>query len=196
MAPPLPKLAQANFAAVVKHATLPPEAAPILAGCTDVTDALDRLEAAGMASEAVRVLAQALPKRECVWWACVCAQSNAPADLPEPDRQAREAAELWVRQQKDEHRRRAFDHAEVNGFQSPEAWAGAAAFWSGDSISTPDLPPIPPPPHLTGTATAAALALAAIRGGGALQPMRLKRFLESGRDIAAGGPGKLTPETS
>jgi hypothetical protein len=196
MAAPLPKLAKADLATALRHASIPPDAKPALDGCSDVTDALERLESAGFAAEAIRLLAQALPKRECVWWACVCAASNAPADLPEPDRQAREAAELWVRQQKDEHRRLAFARAEVNGFQSPEAWAGAAAFWSGNSISTPDLPVVPPPPHLTGTATAAALALAAIRGGGARQPMRLKRFLESGRDIAAGGPGKLPPETS
>ncbi len=98
-------------------------------------DAIVRLEAAGFAAEAVRMMAHALPKRESVWWACMCAANTAPADLPEPDRLARETAELWVRQQKDEQRRAAMTHAEASGFQTPEAWSGVAAFWSGDSMS-------------------------------------------------------------
>ena len=110
------------------------------------------------------------------------------------DRQARETAELWVRQQKDEQRRTAMTHAEAAGFQSPEAWAGVAAFWSGDSMSPVGMPPVPPPPHAAGGAVAGAVALSAVRGDLRRQQARLKRFLESGRNIAAGGPGRMQPE--
>ena len=144
MAGTLTKLAGVELATVLGRAALPPEAQAPLQGCTEIADVITRLEAAGFAPEAVRVLAHALPKREGVWWACMCAVNTAPADLPEPDRLARETAELWVRQQKDEQRRAAMAHAEASGFQTPEAWSGVAAFWSGDSMSPVGMPAVPP----------------------------------------------------
>jgi hypothetical protein len=124
----------------------------------------------------------------------MCAANTAPPDLKEPDRLARELAEQWVRQQKDEQRRAAMKHAEASGFQSPEAWAGVAAFWSGDSMAPVDLPDVPPPPNAAGSAVAGAVSLAAVRGDVKRRLGRLKRFLESGRNIAAGGPGRMPPE--
>jgi hypothetical protein len=194
MAGTLTKLAGAELATVVERATLGQDALAPLQGCADAADAILRLEAAGFASEAVRVLAHAMPKREGVWWACMCAANTAPADLPAPDRLARETAELWVRQQTDEQRRTAMEHAEAGGFQTPEAWAGVAAFWSGDSLSPVGMPAVPPPPQAVGGAVTGAVALSAVRGDVKRQPERLKRFLESGRNIAAGGPGRMTPE--
>src|ERR1700722_11525118 len=188
------KLAGADLATTVMRATLPPEAEAPLRDCAEIGSVLDRLEAAGLQPEAVRVLAHALPKREGVWWACMCAANTAPPDLPAPDRLARETAELWVRQQKDEQRRTAMEHAEAGGFQTPEAWAGVAAFWSGDSLSPLGMPAVPPPPQAVGGAVTGAVALSAVRGEVKRQPERLKRFLESGRNIAAGGPGRMPPE--
>ena len=194
MAEPLTKLAGIDLTAILGQARLPPEAAAPLNGCADVGEAVDRLETAGFLAEAARILALALPKRECVWWSCVCAAHTAPPDLPDLDRQAREMAELWVRQQKDEPRRAAFAHAEKAGFQTPEAWSATAAFWSGDSIAPLGQPAVPPGPELTGTAAAGAIALSAVRGDFSRQAARLKRFLESGRDIASGGAGRIPPE--
>ena len=194
MAGTLSKLAGAEMATVVARALLPPEAAAPLQGCADVGEAIARLEAGGFAADAVRMLAHALPKREAVWWACMCAVATTPADLVEADRLARETAELWVRQQKDEQRRTAMTHAEAGGFHTPEAWAGVAAFWSGDSMSPLNVPAVPPPPEATGLAVAGAVALSAVRGDVTRHPERLKRFLESGRNIAAGGPGRMPPE--
>ena len=107
MAGTLTKLAGVDLALTIDRAALSREAMAPLQGCVDIGDALARLETAGFGAEAVRVLANALPKREGVWWACMCAVNTAPADLAESDRQARETAELWVRQQKDEQRRTA-----------------------------------------------------------------------------------------
>jgi hypothetical protein len=193
MAGTLTKLAGVQLAMVLERAALPPETQAPLQGCVEIGDAIDRLEGAGFASEATRTLAHALPRREGVWWACMCAASNPPPDLADSDRLARETAELWVRQQKDEQRRAAMAHAEAGGFRTPEAWSGIAAFWSGDSIAPLGLPVVPPPPHLTGTAVSAAVTLASVRGEPMQQVARLKRFLESGRNIAAGGPGRISP---
>jgi hypothetical protein len=189
------KIAGADLATTLTRATLPPEAQAPLGDCAEIGNALDRLEAAGFAPEAVRVLAHALPKREGVWWACMCATSTAPEDLCESDRLAEETAELWVRRQTDDLRRAAMLHAEVGGFMTAEAWTGIAAFWSGDSLAPLGERPIPPLPEQTGTAVAAAVMLASVRGDGAQYAARLKRFLESGRDIASGGVGRMQPQT-
>jgi hypothetical protein len=196
MASALAKLAQADLATVVERATLPPEAEAPLRGCTDVESALERLEAAGFAVEAVRVLAHALPKRESVWWACMCAASTAPGDLTEADQLAQLHAEQWVRRQTDELRRAAMECAESSGCRTPEAWTGIAAFWSGASIAPIGERPIAPLPQQTGSAVAAAVALAAVRGDAKRYPERLQRFLGSGRDIAAGGNGRLPAEVN
>src|SRR4051812_23693597 len=101
MSQALVKLNTGDLAALRSHLTLGPEAAAATQGCTQVTEALARLEGSGYLTEATRLVAHALPKREAVWWACMCAGHTAPADLPAADRVAREAAEDWVRQQTD-----------------------------------------------------------------------------------------------
>jgi hypothetical protein len=53
------------------------------------------------------------------------------------------------------------------------------------------VPTVAPAPHLTGTAVAGAINLAAVRGDPLRRDARLARFLDSARDIAAGGAGRL-----
>ncbi len=127
----------------------------------------------------------------------MCVTHTAPADLPAADRAAREAAEDWVRQQTDKSRRAGLGSCAGQRLSArPEAWAAIAAFWSGDSMSPEGQPAVPPAPHLAGTAAAGAVALAAVRGDVTRREERLHRFLESGRNIAAGGPGRLPAETA
>jgi hypothetical protein len=196
MSQTLVKLIGGDLAALTPHLALSPEATAAIAGCAEVPAVLEQLEQAGFLTEATRLVAHALPKREAVWWACMCVSHTAPPDLPAIDRVAREAAEEWVRQQTDKTRRIAFGHAQAGGCTSPEAWAAIAAFWSGDSMSPEGQPAVPPAPHLAGTAAAGAVALAAVRGDVTRREARLRRFLESGRNIAAGGPGRLPAETA
>jgi hypothetical protein len=188
------KLSGARLAEVLGRCDLPAEALPVVAGVPDVPGVIAALAGGGFLVEAARVFAHALPKREAVWWACMCAAHTAPAALAALDGQARATAELWVRQQTDALRRAAMEEAKQAGFQSPEAWAAVAAFWSGDSIAPPEALKVPPPPHLTGVAVAGAVALAAVRGRPERQAQRLARFLQAARDIAAGGSGRLPAE--
>jgi hypothetical protein len=58
-------------------------------------------------------------------------------------------------------------------------------------MAPPDVPKVPPAPHLTGTAISGSVNLAAVRGDPLQRDARLARFLESARDIAAGGAGRL-----
>src|SRR6185312_15588877 len=142
------------LAAILPRLELAPEAAPRIAACSLPSEALECLAAEDMLIEAARLCAYALPAREAVWWATRCAVATAPAELPQPDQEARKLAEIWVRLRADATRRSAMDKAQQAGCTSPEAWAAVAAFWSGDSMSPPDQPKVPPAPHLTGVAVA------------------------------------------
>jgi hypothetical protein len=124
----------------------------------------------------------------------MCARHTTPPDLPDDDAASIAGAEDWVRKQTDESRRSAFEHAQRANFGTAEAWAAVAAFWSGDSMSPLGLPKTPPAPHLTGTAAIGSVTLAAVRTHPARRDERLRRFLASGREIAAGGAGRLPTE--
>ena len=194
MSDTLAKLASADLGAIRPHLALADAPAALIAATPSVPEAFAALEANGFLLEAAKLLGHALPKRQAVWWACMCALHTAPDTLPESHRKVREASEAWVRQQTDPVRRSAMSMAESIGFETPESWTAIAAFWSGDSMTPADQPKLPPPAHLTGVAVAGVIGLSAVRGDPKRQTARVQRFLESGRNIAAGGPGRLTPE--
>jgi hypothetical protein len=192
----LPKLLATPWEDVLARAALTGESAAMIATDSEPATAIARLEEGGFVTEAAKLMAHALPRRESVWWACMCAHHTTPPDLPEADVAAVTGAEDWVRKQTDESRREAFEHAQRANFGTAEAWAAVAAFWSGDSMSPVGLPKTPPAPHLCGTATIGSVTLAAVRIYPERRDARLRRFLASGREIAAGGAGRLAPEES
>jgi hypothetical protein len=165
-----------------------------LAGIADASLAVARLVALERFNDAARLVAHALPRREAVWWACMCARA-----IPDPggtplDEAALVAAEAWVRKPEEAQRRAAMKAAEAASFRSAEAWAAVGAFWSGGSMSPEGQPVVPPAEHLTGVAVAGAVVLAAVRRRPERGPVRLQRFVASAREIAAGGAGRLEPE--
>ncbi|MGH8430223.1 MAG: DUF6931 family protein [Solimonas sp.] len=181
---------------LLPHLQLDTVGTTALGGCANPIEALGRLEQAELLMEATRLVAHALPAREAVWWACACTRHTAPSGAkPDIEAMLRDAAETWVRQPTDEHRRAAMKQAETAGFDSAEAWAAVAAFWSGDSMAPLEAPKVPPQPHFTGLAVAGSIALAAVRGQASRREARLRQFLVSAKDIAAGGAGRLEAET-
>lgn len=190
------KLRTADRTEVAARATLGAEARAAAAAADSVPGLIATLASGGFLVEAARCFAHALPKREAVWWGCMCALGSAPPDLPDLDRAAREAAETWVRTQTEEARRTAMSLAESLNFQTPEAWAAVGAFWSGPSLSPADQPANPPAPHLTGVAIAGSVILASVRGDPSRRLVRLERFLASAREIAEGGAGRLPAEAA
>jgi len=194
-AKPVSKISD-DFARVLPHLQLDEQGRSALTGCQGSIEALDRLEKAGLLIEATRLVAHALPAREAVWWACACSRHTAASGAdPATEARVRDAAEEWVRKQTDVHRRTAMKQAEAVGFGSAEAWAAVGAFWSGDSMAPPEAPKVPPQPHFTGLAVAGSVALAAARGPALRRDDRLRRFLLSAKDVAAGGAGRLEAET-
>jgi hypothetical protein len=170
------------------------DAAACVGECGQPSEVVKRLMRAELLIEAARVCAHALPPRERVWWAARCVQATASEALPAADREACSLGEAWVRRPADETRRAAMEQAQATGFTSPEAWVAVAAFWSGDSMAPPDQPKVPPAPHLAGSAVVGAVILASVRSHPDRQTERLRRFIGSALDIAAGGAGHLEQE--
>jgi hypothetical protein len=193
MSQALPKLA-VPLAPLIPRLELDAEGSAIIAGKPDAASAVSALADAGRLPEAVRLAAHALPKREAVWWACMCARAVPDPSVADPDLKALAAAEAWVRRPDEANRRAAMAAAESTKMQSPEAWAAVGAFWSGGSMSPEGQPAVPPAEHLTGVAIAGAVVLAAVRRSPERADARFGLFLTSARDIAGGGGGRIEPE--
>jgi hypothetical protein len=191
---PLSKLAS-PLEPLLPRLELEPQVLAVVQGAATAAEGVARLQTAGLASDAIRLVAHALPKREAVWWACMCADAVPGPALPGADAAARLAAEAWVRKPGEEAaRRQAWEAAQATQFASPEAWAAVGAFWSGGSMAPAGQPVVPPAEHLTGVAISGAVVMAAVRGQPERAEQRMARFLSAALDIAAGGAGRMAPE--
>ncbi len=147
---------------------------------------VDQLLAKGFELDAIRFLAQALPKREGVWWACQCARQVLPAN-PEPKiTAALQSAEKWVNDPSEDNRRAAQKAAEAAELSNPAGCAAMAVFFSGGSLAPPNVPAVPPADHLTGEMVAGAVMLAAVQIDPAKAPERHKRFCALGIEVGNG----------
>jgi len=142
-------------------------------------------------TEALQFFAFALPPREAVWWACLCARDASNDALPPSLEESVAAAETWVRHPTDEHRRTAMLRAQASDLKSSAACAALAAFWSGGSIAPEDLPEVPVAPHCRGVAVAGAVMLAAVQTEPQTADLRRARYIASAIDIANGGNGRI-----
>ncbi|HVS36023.1 MAG TPA: hypothetical protein VMS17_10625 [Gemmataceae bacterium] len=136
--------------------------------------------------DAVRFLAHALPKREAVWWACLCARQAYGASPPAPMGPALTAAEKWVSDPSEPNRRAAHTAAEAAGMGAPAGCAAMAAFFSGGSLAPPNAPAVPPGEHLTAHAAAGAVMLAAVMTEPQKAPEKYRKFFALGIDVGNG----------
>ena len=132
---------------------------------------VEALLAAGLPADAIRVIAQALPKNYAVAWACSCLKRVLDPDSPadEEERDAIRTVEAWLADPSEKNRQAALDFAERRGFATAGCWLAAAAGWSGGSLAPKGYTEIPPPDAVTGHAVHGALQLAAARRGAEMQ---------------------------
>jgi len=112
-------------------------------------------------ADAVRFLAQALPPKAAIEWSCRSIRMLEDELSPRDDAAVR-AAEAWLAEPTEAHRRAAAAAAEKTEYQGPSAWIALATFWSGGSIAPEGLPEIPADDHLCGHGVSGALTLAAV----------------------------------
>jgi hypothetical protein len=144
---------------------------------------LQVLEKKKLYPAAIQFLAHALPKREAVWWACVCARASARTGAPT---RALRAAESWVVNPSEGNRREALPAAMADGAATAAGCAALAAFASGGSLTPPETPPVPPDENLTAQTVAGAVVLAASELGAETAAESLRDFLACGIDVARG----------
>lgn len=135
---------------------------------------------------ATMFLGHALPRMEALAWAATILEHEAQSrTLPPPDRQALDHALRWLGDPSDATRRAAMGAADAAGERSPERLLALGVFFSGGSISDPDLPPVPPAPEIAGRFAAGAVTFAAIRS--AERDAVFDRALDLGNRIANDG---------
>jgi len=184
------KIKQPTASAVCSLVELDEEAKQLLQDDAVPAQYLQRLIEQQLYPDAVRFLAVALPKREAIWWACLCtrqtlSESPSPADL-----RAIELAEAWVYKPTEDNRQLTMPAAEATQFKTPAGWAAVAAFWSGGNISPAVGAIVPPAEDLTGKAVIGAVMLAAVQGGADKVKANYQLFLKKGIHIANGGDGR------
>jgi hypothetical protein len=134
--------------------------------------------------DAVAFLAHALPRREGVWWAWLCAR-EAAGDPPAPEVNAvLEATHAWIAEPHDARGRLAFERAEAVGVGSPWGLAALAVFFSGSSVAPETVQPIPPGPWDAAKAVAGAVALAAVEARPQDPAGAFRAFVEKGMAVA------------
>lgn len=182
----LAKVAAKTAAEVCQHFPLDEAARKLLRPEMTPSQYLAALMEAQLLVDAIRFLAHALPKREAVWWACACARAAHAPTPPAVAAAALQAAERWVADPSEDHRRAAMPASEAVGLADPAGCAVAATFWSGGSLAPPDLPAVPPGEHLTAHGVAGAIMLAAVLKEPERAPEKQRAFLKMGLDVANG----------
>ncbi|WP_326523454.1 DUF6931 family protein [Sphingomonas sp.] len=141
---------------------------------------------------ALDFLAHALPRFESVAWAAQTLDTESRTrTLPVRDRLALDTVLRWVGEPVEANRLAAREASEAAGDRSAERLLALAVFFSGGTMSQPDLPPVNPPPHVSARFAAGAIKLAAFRTD---DPKKvIDDALVLGEAVAQQGIGALTP---
>jgi hypothetical protein len=158
-----------------------------LADSAKTPDALiDELAKQGKVHDALRLRAHLLPKREAVWWGCLCVREDVDSPFPAPQVAALEAAEDWVREPDEDRRRNAEKQSEAAKYSGAGATLALSAFWSEGSIAPEGHEDVVADERLTSQGVAAALISAAYHGNASNAPKRMDAFLAKGKEMANG----------
>jgi hypothetical protein len=134
--------------------------------------------------DAVKFLAHALPRREAVWWAWMCAR-KAAGEGPKPKIQAAlTASEKWIADPSEENRWAAKLAAEQATYSSAAGCAALAAGYSGESLTPPGEPVVPPGPYLAAKMVATAVICAAVAAAAPEVPERFRTFISQAVDVS------------
>ena len=187
----LTKVLAPKVSLICQDIELGPEATLCLQADPEPVVFLNALLEQNLYIDAVRFMARALPKREAVWWACLCAHSTVNEHSPPALLNALRVAEAWVYQPSETNRREADTAAHAANFDNAVAWAAIAAFWSEGSMVAEHLPAVPAADNLAAKAVAGAVMLAAVQQPADKIQARYQFFVQQAIDIANGGNGQL-----
>jgi hypothetical protein len=136
--------------------------------------------------DALRWTAVCLPKRQAVWWGCLCAWQVYRPSAPAKEAAALEATVRWVQSPTEPNRRQAHAQGTAAGADTPAGGLAMGAFLSQGSISLPGLPEVAAAPLLAAQCVAGAVLLASTKVAPASIAATQKLFLGLASDVAAG----------
>ncbi len=144
---------------------------------------------AGMWSDAVKVMARALPPREAVWWACVCARRIESLGDDGDEIAALKAAEQWVYKPTPQNQADAFRLAQESTSRAAGMLAALAAAGSEGKLPLADGQYADLESSAFPQLLFAVVMISAAAKGSEQINGRLRQMLSSGEDIACGGNG-------
>ena len=174
---------------LVKHFELEDDGKSIFKEELKTIEFLELLISNKFYMDAINLLSHSLPKREAVWWACICAKKHKKSVNDELYNKALAAAEKWVYDPSEKNRRVAEFYAEKSQYESAASWVAAAAFWSGDSIMPEGEPVVAPAQYLYSHAIRGCIITCVGMDDGTEPDDRYKTYLTHGINIAKGGNG-------
>ena len=152
----------ASVAWLAERAGVADELETLAGSAADGGALVQSLVANGKPTEALQVIAAALPPREGVWWAWVSARHASQAAPPTPAVTAALAAvEQWISEPDDERRRAAWAAGERAGLETAAGCAAAAVFFTSGSVAPAGVTPVPPPAGVDRKLAGNAVTLAA-----------------------------------
>jgi hypothetical protein len=142
--------------------TFPPSVTGISSDPTDEppTAFLKKLSAQHEFRDAITFCAYLLPRREAVWWACGCVRALL-GDIAASRARPINAAEAWVYDPDDEHRRAALEIGTQGDSNDPLTWLALGAGWSGGALVPHPQHLVPMPAYMTPRAARIAILLSA-----------------------------------
>ena len=149
---------------------------------------LDSLEKQQLFQDAIRFLAYKMAVDAGVKWACACIRELQSPESKNEKNEALEAAEQWVKTPGDPTRWAAKEAAGKPKVRGASKLVAMAVFFSGGSITPPQAPETPPPPHLAQKMIAGSVDATVLGYEPAKATERYKRAVAMGR--ALDQPGK------
>ncbi|MEP6690686.1 MAG: hypothetical protein ABJD07_05980 [Gemmatimonadaceae bacterium] len=146
-------------------------------------DLVAALVAGELFADAVRVMAHALPKREGVWWAWMCAR-RAASSPGAAEADALAATERWIAQPTEPNRRAAFDASQSATLETAAGCAALAAFLTSGSVAPPNVAAVPPPAFASAKAIAGGVTIAAVKTDPEHAPEKFRAFIQQSLDVA------------
>jgi hypothetical protein len=145
---------------------------------------LGRLLANEKYPDAIRLVAFTLPKRPAVWWGCLCVRWAFGGRLGPKQTEALEAAVRWVRDATPANAQAAETPGKAAGFATAAGCLAMSAFWTGQSLTSPDQPSAPPDAMLTANAVTGVILMAATEEPTSEIKDRQRLFLALGLGVA------------
>lgn len=180
--PVLPRVAAKKASDVCRNYAVHKDVQALLSDDLTPAQFLDALQARGFYGPAIEFLVRALPKREAIWWACLCLGVVGRSMLPESELAALRASVHWVEAPDEKNRQAAYPLASMTTAAGSVA---QAVYWSGGSMGPPgsSIKVAPTPEMLAQTVYGAILKASSLQPG---TPELHRQFVSLGLDIAQG----------